>query len=163
MYHRIAKKDPSDISIIAVKYGLIMLVGFTSYFLLMYILGLAEHSELRLFNGVIQIFCIHKAIKAYYNLHPEQVDNYMYGVTQGIVASAIGVAGFAIFMTVFLILNPTLMNSIRQSTLLGEYIDPFTANLFIITEGVTVSLIMSYISTRVIGISMKKRLNGKLD
>ena len=134
---------------ISIKMGLWMLAGFIAFFLLMWMLSLGHVSELRFFNGAIQIFCLHRAIKAYYDLHPEFISNYMSGVAQGIGASAIGGGGFAIFMTIFLKLNPDLMSTISQSSNMGDYLNPYTASLFILTESLMIGVIGSYILTRI--------------
>ncbi len=141
---------------ISIKMGLWMLAGFISFFLLMYVMGLGYRNELRIFNGVIHMFCIYRAIQLYYALHPENIGNYMMGVGQGMGASIIGVVGFTIFMTIFLALNPDLMHTIRQQSHMGEYLKPFTASLFILTEGLVVSLIGSYLLTRIWEIMAKK-------
>ena len=142
---------------ISIKMGLWMLAGFVSFFLLMYVLGLGHHSELRVFNSIIHIYCLYQAIVAYRNLHPQSVDNYVSGVVQGIGASVIGVVGFTLFMTIFLALNPEYMNQIKGTSQLGPYLHPFTASLFILTEGLAVSVIISYILTRVIDMNFKKK------
>ncbi len=141
---------------ISIKMGLWMLAGFISFFLLMYVMGLGYRSELRVLNGVIHIFCLYRAIQLYYARHPENIGNYMMGVGQGMGASIIGVGGFTVFMTIFLALNPDLMQTIRQHSQMGEYLQPFTASLFILTEGLVVSLIGSYILTRILEIKIKK-------
>jgi hypothetical protein len=134
---------------ISIKMGLWMLAGFIAFFLLMWVMSLGHVSELRFFNGAIQIFCLNRAIKTYYALHPEYISNYMSGVLQGIGASAIGVVGFAIFMTIFLKLDPVLMDKIVQSSQMKDYLNPLTASLFILTEGLMIGIIGSYILTRI--------------
>lgn len=141
---------------ISIKIGLWMLAGFISFFLLMFVMGLGHRSGLRVFNGIIHVYCLYRAIKAYYALHPENMGNYMMGVGQGMGVSIIGVGGFTVFMTIFLALNPALMNIIRTNSQMGAYLHPFTASLFILTEGLVVSLIGSYILTRVLEINAKK-------
>ncbi len=133
-----------------------MLAGFVSFFLLMYTMGLGYYNELRIFNGVIHLFCLYQAIQGYYALHPENIGNYMMGVVQGVGASVIGVGGFALFMTAFLFLNPTLMGTIREHSQMGSSLQPFTASLFILAEGFVVSLIGSYVLTRILDTTLKK-------
>ncbi len=141
---------------ISIKMGLLMLAGFVSFFLLMYFLGLGHRIELRVFNGVIHLYFLNRAIRAYYDLHPENIGNYMSGLAQGMGASVIGVVGFTLFMTIFLSFSPTLMDTIRQNSQMGAYLYPFTASLFILAEGLVISLIGSYILTRVMGLSPNK-------
>ena len=134
---------------ISIKMGLYMLAGFISFFLLMYVMGLGYRTELRLVNVGIQIFCIYRAIRGYYAIYPRTKHNYLLGVAQGMWASAIGVGGFAVFMTVFLALNPIFMDTIVKNSLVGAHLNPFTTSLYIVAEGLIVSLIGSYIFTRV--------------
>lgn len=141
---------------ISVKYGLLMLVGLIALYLLMYVIGLGHRSEFRMLNGVIHLYCIYKAIQAYYNLHPENIGNYMMGVTQGMGASIIGVGAYTAFVTIFLALDPTLMNLIRQNSNMAAYLNPYSVSLYILVEGLVVSLIGAYILTRVVDIQVKK-------
>lgn len=141
---------------ISIKYGLLMLVGLIALYLLMYVMGLGHRSEFRMLNGVIHLYCIYKAIQAYYNLHPENIGNYMMGVTQGMGASIIGVSAYTAFVTIFLALDPTLMNLIRQNSNMAAYLNPYSVSLYILVEGLVVSLIGSYILTRVVDIQVKK-------
>ena len=141
---------------ISIKMGLLMLAGFVSFFLLMYVLGLGHRIELRVFNGIIHLYFLNRAIRAYYELHPEKIGNYMSGLAQGMSVSVIGVVGFTLFMTIFLSFSPTLMATIRQNSQMGAYLYPFTASLFILAEGLVISLIGSYILTRVMGLSPNK-------
>ena len=141
---------------ISIKYGLLMLVGLIALYLLMYVMGLGHRSEFRMFNGVIHLYCIYKAIQAYYNLHPENIGNYMLGVTQGMGASVIGVGAYTAFVTIFLALDPTLMNLIRQNSNMAAYLNPYSVSLYILVEGLVVSLIGAYILTRVVDIQVKK-------
>ncbi len=142
---------------ISIKIGLWMLAGFISIFLLMCAMGLSHRSEFRVLNSIIHIFCLYRAIQSYYWLHPETIHNSMLGVAQGIGVSIIGVGGFAVFMTIFLELNPTLMDIIKQNSKMGAFLHPFTASLFILTEGLVVSLIGSYILTRIVEDSIIKK------
>ena len=141
---------------ISIKMGLLMLAGFVSFFLLMYLLGLGQRIELRIFNGIIHFYFLNRAIRAYYALHPENIGNYMSGIAQGIWASVIGIIGFTLFMTIFLSITPSLMESIKGQSQLSEYLNPFTASLFILAEGLVISIIGSYILTRLVDLSPNK-------
>lgn len=133
-----------------------MAAGFIVYFLALYTLGLGHRTEFRIFNGVIQLGFLYLAIRAYYAQHPESIENYMLGVVQGMWASAVGVGVFALFMTIFLLLNPALMEAILQNSQMAEYLNPYSASLFILAEGLVVSMIGSYIVTRVVGVAVEK-------
>lgn len=133
---------------ISIRTGLLMLAGFIGFFMLTYIVGLAHVIELRMLNGVIHLACMSMAIKSYYQTHPDHKENYVTGVIQGMAASVIGVLGFGAFINVMLMVDPSLMDAVRSKTNFGEALTPFMAGVFIVCEGLVVSLIGSYIITR---------------
>jgi hypothetical protein len=134
---------------IAIKTGLAMLAGFICLFLPMTLVGLGDRSELRLLNGVIHVYFMYQGIKAFRALYPADRNNYILCAAQGIMASLIGILGFAFFMMAFLSFNPSMMDSIQAANpTISIYLNPFSASLFIITEGVIVSLFGSYLITR---------------
>ena len=71
-------------------------------------------------------------------------------------ASAVGVGIFAIFMTVFLLLDPALMEAILQNSQMTEYLNPYSVSLFILAEGLMASMIASYALTRMAGFAVEK-------
>ncbi len=135
---------------IAIWYGLIMFAGFALFFLLMDVVGLSDNYNLRIFNSLIHLGMIYLAVQSYRNLRPERVGNYISGVATGMYSSIIGVVGFSIFMLLYLTASPELMMQIKADFPIGKYLNPFTTTLFIFVEGIAVSLIGSYIITRVI-------------
>ena len=139
---------------IAIKYGLLMFAGFTAFFLIMHLLGQSQNYNLRIFNGVIHIGLITLAIREYRKTNPEGLSNYISGVAMGMYASLIGVLGFVIFMVLYLSGDTAFMAYIQASFPIGEYLNPITASLFILVEGVAVSLIGSYIVTRIVDMNM---------
>lgn len=153
----LTKENPSLMNAIAIRTGLFMMFGFIIFFLIMYWMGYGSRGEFHLFNGVFQIFCLYRAIRTYYILNPDDIlkGNYLYGVAQGLRISVIGVGGFALLMTLFLYWDTDLMNAIRLSSSMGDSLNPFTANLFILTEGLAIGLIVSYILTRLFEVASK--------
>ena len=133
---------------ISIRMGLWMMLASIAFFLLMYTIGLGYRNELHAFVALFQLVFLYLAIRAYYRLHPDNIGNYMQGVLQGMGASIIGVGGFALFMTAFLLLEPTLMNTIREKAHLGKYLNPFTDSLIILSIGLVIGLVGSYILTR---------------
>ena len=140
---------------LSVKFGILMLIGFIAIFYVIYMLGYAQHTELRVLNAVVHLSCLYFAIRAYYKTDPENVQNYMLGVAQGMEASVIGVVGYALFIVIFMKIDPRLMNLIKQNSPMAIYLNPYTITLGILTEGLMVSLIGSYILTRFYGYTLK--------
>jgi hypothetical protein len=140
---------------ISIQFGFLMLAGFIAIFYVIYMLGYAQHTELRVINAIVHLSCMYLAIKAYYKTDPANVENYMLGVAQGIEASIIGVIGYAVFIVVFMKIDPRLMNLIKQDSPMAIYLNPYTITLAILAEGLMVSLIGSYILTRIYGYTLK--------
>lgn len=134
---------------IAIRYGILMFIGFTAYFLLMHLLGQSDNSTLRLFNGIIHMLLLALAIRQYRLENDIQSGKYLPGVALGMYASAIGIVAFSVFMLLFLTFHPTLMGEIKEQAALGRYLNPFTATLSILAEGLVVSLIGSYVWVRI--------------
>jgi hypothetical protein len=140
---------------ISIQLGLVMLAGFIAIFYIIYMLGYAQHTELRVLNAVVHLSCMYIAIRAYYKAEKANVENYMLGVAQGMEASVIGVIGYAVFIVVFMKIDPRLMNLIKQNSNMAIYLNPYTVTISILAEGLMVSLIGSYIMTRIYGYTLK--------
>jgi hypothetical protein len=141
---------------ISIQIGMLMLTGFIAIFFIIYTMGLAQYTEYRIFNAVVHLTCMYIAIRAYYKTDRENIDNYMLGVAQGMEASIIGVIGYALFIVIFMKIDPRLMDLIKQNSKMGTYLNPFTITLAILAEGLVVSLIGSYIMTRLYGYTLKE-------
>lgn len=141
---------------IAIRYGLWMFLGFTVFFFVMHFFGFSQRYDLRIFNGVIHLSLMYLAIREYRNSNEESVNNYVSGVAMGMYTSVIGVLPFTIVMFLYLVLNPDFMANVTDNADLQRFITPLTASLFIFTEGIAVSLIGSYIETRIIDASISR-------
>ncbi|PHN07256.1 DUF4199 domain-containing protein [Flavilitoribacter nigricans] len=141
---------------LAFRFGLWMLAGFVAFFLLMHLFGLSNNYNLRVLNGVIHLGVIYFAIKAFRSKYPDTVSNYVSGTAMGMYVSVVGVLGFTIFMILFLSFNPGFLQELREAMPMGDYLTPITASLFILMEGIVISLIGSYILTRVIDMNLAR-------
>ena len=136
---------------IAFNYGPKMFAGFALLFLLVHLLGWSENYYLRVLNGAIHFTFIYLAIKKYRTTEPNSFDNYISGVAVGFYTSMIGVLLFTISMFLFLtVFDPAFFEELKSQVSLPQYFTPFTASLFIFVEGIVVSLIGSYLLTRII-------------
>ena len=68
------------------------------------------------------------------------------------LTSLVGVIPFTIFMAILLAYNPAFLANIQSQSPIGEYFTPVTASLFILVEGVAISLILSYLMVRLLEI-----------
>jgi hypothetical protein len=134
-----------------------MLASFIAYSLFLYVMGLGQRTELLMVIGVIHLFFIYRSIQLHYRKYPEDIGNYMSGVARGMEASVIGVVGLTLFVALFLVIDQTLLKVVRDQSSMAVYLTPFTISLFILTSGLMVSLIGSYILTRILDISIKKQ------
>lgn len=139
---------------LAIRYGSMMFAGFTLFFLLMNLFGVASNTNLRIFNFIIHVSFIYFTIKAYRESHRDTFPNYAKGLVAGMYSSAIGVIGFTLFFMLFLSINPNLMMEFKDKLPLGKYLNPFTMSIFVLVEGTAVSLIASYILSRVVGLEI---------
>lgn len=141
---------------LALRFGLWMVAGFVAFFLVMHLLGLSNNYNLRVLNGIIHLGMIYLAIKAFRSKYPDTVSNYVSGTAMGMYASAVGVLGFTIFMILFLSFNPVFLRELQETMPMGDYLSPITASLFIFMEGIAISLIGSYILTRMIDMNLAR-------
>lgn len=135
---------------IAFKYGTIFFGGLMAIFMGSYLLGQASNYNLRVLNGVLHIGILYVAINRLRAKKPETHQNYVSGVAQGMYVGGLGTLAFTLFVSFFLSVNPAVMAEIQQATNLGDSLTPVMAGVFIFMEGVGVSLIGSYLVTRVI-------------
>lgn len=135
---------------IAFRYGLIFFAGLLAIFFISYAFGQEANYDLRLLNGVLHLGILYLAINSLRARQPETHQNYVSGVAQGLYAGGIGTILFTVFMVIFMNLNPEFLTSIQQATSFGERLTPVMAGALIFMEGVGVSLIGSYLITRVV-------------
>ncbi|NNE30323.1 MAG: DUF4199 family protein [Saprospiraceae bacterium] len=138
---------------IAVRYGLWMFAGFSALFLAMHLVGLSTNPNLRVLNGIVHITLIYFAIRDFRRYSPAEF-NYLSGVAVGMYASMIGVTCFALFQILFLELNPDFLATLQSTLTVGHYLNSFTASSIIFLEGIGISLIASYVVTRVIDMQL---------
>jgi len=127
-----------------------MMLGFISFFLLMYFLDLAHNYWLRLFFIVIHLSVLTLGIHTYRKSREESVDNHVSGVATGMATSFVGVLGFCIFLFLFLTFESNLMTEINAQFDVDRGVNPITASAFMFVEGISAGLIGSYILTRLV-------------
>lgn len=143
---------------IAIKYGIMMFIGFVALFLVMHELAQVRNFNLRVLNGFIHFGLIYAAINTYRNEVLQKSGTVVSGVAAGMYTSIVGVLPFTLFIMFYLIADEPFMNYIQSSIPIGQYFNPLTASLFILVEGIAISLIGSYIADRIIDV---KRAEAK--
>lgn len=135
---------------IAFRYGIIMFFGLTGFFLLMHVLHLSENYYLRIFNAAIHLGVLWSALSFWSRNQHWEADEYFNGVVLGMFTSFVGITPFMAFMAIFLEYNPGFLARMKAAMPVGEYLDPFTASLFVAAEGIVISLVASYIFVRIL-------------
>lgn len=135
---------------IVLRLVLILFAGLVVIFMTSYELGYADRYDLRLLNGVLHLSIIYVAINRLRARKPETHQNYVSGVAQGMYVGGFGTLLFTVFIALFMALNPTFLASIQEATNFGDRLTPIMAGVFVFMEGLGVSLIGSYLITRVI-------------
>lgn len=142
---------------IAIRYGLYMFAGFVALFLISAALGLSDNYNLRMLNGLIHLSLLYYAVRAFRAEHPDSIHNYLSGTAQGMYAGMLGALMFTVFMILYLAFNPAFLAELRDITPLGNYLTPITAGAILLLEGLIVSLIGSYIMTRLVDARLERK------
>jgi len=139
-------------------YGILLFVGFLLYFFIMLGTDLYTEFNLRIFNIAIHGFLIYLAIRSFYKTHPNQESiNYVKGVMEGIRPGAIGVILFCIFQIIYLHVDETLMMTLKENAMAGSYLNPYIASGVLLFEGFAVTIVVSYISMRIVDAQMRDK------
>lgn len=134
----------SDPNRIPQSYGVRIALGLIAYFLVMYFLGLGHQVELRLLNLLILVSGVYLALQRFRETHEGQL-NYFRAFATGVSTAAIGAAGFAVFLFIFMSLNETLMTSIRENEPMGRFLNPYIASCIVALEGLFSGLLVTFI------------------
>ena len=160
---------------IALRYGLIMALGFIIYFLVMHLFDLSQFYYYRIYNAFIQLACIGVAMLAYKNMRPNEFGK-LTGFSMGMITSIIGVSLFALFQFLFLVLSPDFITELKEAmasisdgpeynraffsgppasksgitTTVASYLTPFTAAIIVALEGLAAGFIISYLMMRLL-------------
>ncbi|MEH0156072.1 DUF4199 domain-containing protein [Limibacter armeniacum] len=137
------------------KHGLLMAFCLICYFLGMKWAGFFERMELRIFNFIIHLIYVLKAVREYRKKYPEHF-NYFNGFIVGILTTAIGVLCFAFFLFIYFNLQPDDMSQLREKASHGSYLTPLSLSIIIVMEGLGTGIVISYIVMRYVG-RLKKR------
>ncbi|MDH3650778.1 MAG: hypothetical protein OEQ53_13925 [Saprospiraceae bacterium] len=122
----------------------------------MRVFDLNDNYDFRVFNGVIQPIIVFLAVRSYAKSLPTDW-NYLSGVVVGVVTSLVSVPPFAIFQLLHLNMNVSFMEHLQTHVpYMGQYLNPFSAGLIIVVEGMAVGLVLSNIRMRIVDPRQKK-------
>lgn len=137
------------------NYGLRIAAGLIVYFVLMHLLGLGHHVELRLLNVFILVGGIYFGLKKFKASHGQHI-NYFRALITGVAIGAVGSAVFAVFMFAYMQLDADLMKSIIENEPMGRYLNPYMAAFIVALEGffsglLATFVLINYITTDEVG------------
>jgi len=126
------------------NYGLKIAAGLIAYFLLMRLLGLQHHYELRFLNVFFQIVGIYLALKKFKQSHDQHL-NYFRALITGVATGGIASAIFAVFIFAYLSIDSNLMQGIIENEPMGRYLNPYITAFMVALEGFFSGLLFTFI------------------
>jgi hypothetical protein len=136
----------SPLERISINLGLITGVCLIAYFLIMNQIGLSQMLTLRYFNVVILGAGVCIAINKVRNKFGHD-ELYLQGMGMGLFTSGIGTFVFALFMSLYLsYVDKTLLQHIKDTTYLGQYINGLAVFMIIFLEGMASGLIITFVA-----------------
>lgn len=126
------------------SYGLRIAAGLIGFFLIMKLVGLSHHVELRLLNLFILVGGVYMALKKFKETHHDRL-NYFRGLVTGVATGAVGSLVFALFLFLYMQLDTDLMQSIIENEPMGRYMNPYIASFIVALEGVFSGLLVTFI------------------
>lgn len=126
------------------SYGLRIAAGLIAFFLIMKIVGLAHHVELRLLNLLILGVGIYLALRKFKNTHAGQL-NYFRGLVTGVSTASIGSLVFALFLFIYMKVDDDMMQAVIKEDRMGRYLNAYIASFVVALEGVFSGLLMTFV------------------
>lgn len=126
------------------NYGVRIAIGLTVYFVIMHLVGLSHHVELRLLNLLILVAGVYLALKKFRQTHDSHL-NYFRALATGVSTAAIGSFTFAVFLFIYMSVDQKLMLSIIENEPMGRYMNPYIASFIVALEGLFSGLLVTFI------------------
>ncbi len=126
------------------NYGLKIAGGLIAFFLLMKVAGLAHIYELRFLNVFIQVGGIFLALKKFRETHDQHM-NYFRALVTGVATGAVSSVIFALFLFIYLSVDPGFMQDIITNEPMGRYLNPYITAFMVALEGLFSGLLFTFI------------------
>jgi len=126
------------------SYGLKVAGGLIGYFILMRVLNLHHHVELRLLNLLILATGIYFALKKFKEVHGQQI-NYFRALVTGVATGAIASMVFGLFLFIYMKVDTDMMQSIIENEPMGHYLNPYISAFIVALEGVFSGLLVTFV------------------
>ena len=126
------------------NYGLKIAGGLIAFFLIMKVTGLAHIYELRFLNVIIQVGGIYFALKKFRETHDQHM-NYFRALVTGVATGAVSSVIFALFLFIYLTVDPGFMQDIVTNEPMGRYLNPYITSFMVALEGLFSGLLFTFI------------------
>ncbi|NOT76097.1 MAG: DUF4199 domain-containing protein [Cyclobacteriaceae bacterium] len=126
------------------NYGLKITGGLIAFFVLMRVIDMHHHVELRLVNLIIMAVGIWYALKKFKASHGDHM-NYFRGLITGASTGAVSSTLFGIFMFLYMKLDSGLMQSIVDNEPMGHYLNPYIASFIVALEGLFSAMLVTFL------------------
>jgi hypothetical protein len=126
------------------KYGVLIAVGLIVFFVIMKLIGLANHVELRLLNLFILGYGVYIALKEFKNTHGGSL-NYFRGLVTGVATAGIGSLLFGLFLFIWMMTDSSMMEWIKEKEAMGRYLNPYIASFIVVLEGFFSGLLVTFV------------------
>jgi hypothetical protein len=133
--------DPNKIPL---NYGLKIAGGLVGYFVVMNIIGLGNHVELRLLNLFILAAGIFFGLKRFKETHEDHL-NYFRALITGVAIGAVGSTIFGIILFIYMTVNGDFMTSMVANEQMGLHLNPYMASFIVVLEGVFSGLLVTFV------------------
>jgi hypothetical protein len=133
--------DPKRIS---ENYGLKIAAGLIGFFLIMKVVGLGHHVELRLLNLFILTAGIFFGLKKFKETHEDHL-NYFRALVVGVAMASIGSIIFALFLFIWMKLDNDMMTAIIENEPMGRYLNAYIASFVVVLEGAFSGLLVTFV------------------
>lgn len=126
------------------NYGLKTALGLILYFVIMQLIGLSHHVELRLLNLLILVAGIYYALKKFKTTHEDHM-NYFRGLVVGVATGAVASVAFAVFLFIYMKVDSSLLASIQENEPMGHYLNEYMSAFIVALEGVFSGLLVTFV------------------
>ena len=133
--------DPKNLHL---NYGIKTAAGLIAFFVLMWLVGLGHHVELRLLNLFILTAGIFFGLKKFKETHEDHL-NYFRALITGVSMGAIGSIIFAVFMFIWMKVDAEMMNAIIENEPMGRYLNAYITAFVVALEGVFSGLLVTFV------------------
>jgi hypothetical protein len=128
----------------ALYVGIFTSMALIAYFMIMRAIGLVHVMELRLFNFLILLAGITWVMREHAKL-TEKHYNYFQTLGKGLMTVLIAVGIFSVFIFCYLSIDTQMLYMMKQNSLMGNFLTPYTGALGVFGEGTSSGFFMSYI------------------